>query len=310
MKSAGRPILVCEVGPRDGLQNESRLLTVAQRSELIDRLAWAGCQRIEAVSLVNPKRVPQMADAEAVMRNVHKRADTTYSALVLNLRGAQRALDCGVDRLNFAFAVTETFNQRNQGSSVKGSLATFERIVQLAAGAGLPCTATLGASFGCPFEGPVSPARVGRLASAVADFGADEVVISDTIGVGVPTQVTDLIDATRNAVGELPLGCHFHNTRNTGIANALMALQEGVELLDASVGGAGGCPFAPNATGNICTEDLVYMLDGMGYETRITLSDLIPVAQWLEDQLAHPLPGMVKAAGVDWHDTQTKAAGG
>ncbi|MPZ61288.1 MAG: hydroxymethylglutaryl-CoA lyase [Propionibacteriales bacterium] len=303
----GPGVLVCDVGPRDGLQNEDRILTAAQRADLINELADAGCPRIEAVSFVNPKRVPQMAHAEEVMERIVRSPSTTYSGLVLNIRGAERAVDCGIDRINFAFAVTETFNQRNQGSTVQESLAAFEQIAELARDADIPCTATLGASFGCPFEGPVPAARVAKLAAALANCGADELVISDTIGVGVPTQVSALTNAVRDVAENMTIGCHFHNTRNTGIANAATALAEGVRLLDASVGGAGGCPFAPKATGNICTEDLVYMLHGMGYETGIDLPNLLRVAEWLESELGHQLPGMVKQAGLNWHPASAEA---
>lgn len=293
-------VLVCEVGPRDGLQNEDRTLTPAQRAALVNRLSEAGCQRIEAVSFVAPHRVPQMAGAEAVMGLITRRPTTTYTGLVLNLRGAERAIDCGVDRLNFAFAVTETFNQRNQAATVQESLTAFGTIAELARGAGIPCTATLGASFGCPFEGEVSVAHVATLGAVLAGEGADELVVSDTIGVGVPLQVQRLSRAVREAAGDVTLGFHLHNTRNTGIANAAAALAEGVRLLDASIGGAGGCPFAPNATGNICTEDLVYLLHESGYATGIDLAALVPTARWLEERLGHELPGMIKQAGAEW----------
>lgn len=302
-------VMVCEVGPRDGLQNEDRSLAPQTRIELVNQLSSAGCERIEAVSFVHPKRVPQMAEAESVMNGITRRPGTTYSGLVLNLRGAQRAIGCGIERINFAFAVTETFNQRNQGRSTDESLNEFGQIAEMARESGVPCTATLGASFGCPFEGEVAVERVASLANAVTGVGADEIVIADTIGVGVPTQVIDLVRAVRDTVGELAIGCHFHNTRNTGIANAATALMEGVQILDASVGGAGGCPFAPRATGNIPTEDLAYMLEGMGYAVPIDLKALIGVAEWLEPELGHVLPGMVKQAGVDWHQSSAGVAG-
>lgn len=294
-------VLVCEVGPRDGLQNEERVLPPAVRAELVDRLAACGFERIEAVSFVSSKRVPQMADAEQVMHLVDRRPGTAYSGLVLNVRGAERALACGMDRINFAFVVTESFNQRNQGRTVDESVAEFERVAAAAQLAGVPCTVTLGASFGCPFEGPVPAASVAALARAVTDAGADEVVVSDTIGVAVPTQVTEVVGRVREAAGRVRLGCHLHHTRNTGIANAVAALAEGVEVLDASVGGAGGCPFAPNASGNVPTEDLLYTLQGMGYDLPVDLPRLLSVAGWLEQQLGHRLPGMVKQAGLEWH---------
>lgn len=294
-------VVVTEVGPRDGLQNEDRVLSAARRAELVDRLSACGFERIEAVSFVSPRHVPQMADAEAVMEQITRRPGTTYTCLVLNARGVERALACGVDRVNFAFVVSETFNRRNQGCGRAESLAELERVASLARDAAVPCTVTLGAAFGCPFEGPVSTDTVAALAAAAVERGADEVVLSDTIGVGVPTQVVELVQAARAAAPGVALGCHFHHTRNTGLANAVAAVGEGVGLLDASVGGAGGCPFAPKATGNIPTEDLLYLLSGMGYRTPVDLPSLLDVAAWLESELGHALPGMVKQAGLQWH---------
>lgn len=209
MDTEQNTVLVCEVGPRDGLQNEETILAPRRKVELIDQLSSCGCERIEAASFVNPDRVPQMAHAEQVMNDITRRRGTSYSGLVLNLRGAKRALDSGVDRINFAFAVTETFNQRNQGRRIAESLQDFERMAELARDAGIQCTATLGASFGCPFEGEVPVKTVGQLAHRVTVAGADEVVISDTIGVGVPTQVTALVRAVRAAAGDVRLGCLF-----------------------------------------------------------------------------------------------------
>lgn len=294
-------VLVCEVGPRDGLQNEARTLTPRRRVELVDRLSSCGFERIEAVSFVSASRVPQMAFAEEVMRGITRRAGTTYSGLALNLRGARRALDCGVDRINFAFAATETFNRRNQGRPIAESLRELADVAERARDANVPCTATLGAALGCPFEGVVSVDTVAGLAGQAARAGADEIVLADTIGVGVPSQVAALVRAARDAAGDVRLGCHLHDTRNTGIANAVAALAEGVETLDASVGGAGGCPFAPGATGNIPTEDLLYVLHGMGYQTGVGVAEVIAAAEWLEREIGHPLPGMVKRAGLDWH---------
>ena len=301
-------VTVCEVGPRDGLQNEDQVLSPQRRADLIDRLSACGFERIEAVSFVSATRVPQMAGAEAVLEHITRRPGTDYTALVLNVRGAERAVASGVDRINFAFVVTETFNRRNQGRSVAESLRDAEQIMDMARAAGIPCTVTLAASFGCPFEGPVAPGAVASLAAAAAGAGADEVVLADTIGVAVPTQVRDVVAAVRAAAGRVRLGCHFHNTRNTGLVNAVTALAEGVEILDASVGGAGGCPFAPKATGNIPSEDLLYLLQGMGYDVRVDLPRLLLVATWLEGELAHQLPGLVKQAGLTWHRTDSAAA--
>ena len=291
-------ITICEVGPRDGLQNEGKLLAVEARVELVDRLSACGLPRIEAVSFVNPRRVPQMAGAEEVLARIQRRPGTRYAGLVLNERGAERALAAGVDELHFAQTVTEMFNRRNQGASVAESAAQFERIAARARQAGVFCTATIGASFGCPFEGTVAPEAVWALAEKLYQAGAQEIVLADTIGVGVPSQVTMLIAGLRQRLGaDLPIGCHFHNTRNTGLANACAAIAAGVRSLDASVGGTGGCPFAPRATGNIPTEDLAWMLREMGYQTGVHLAELIDTALWLAEALEHQLPGMVMKAG-------------
>jgi isopropylmalate/homocitrate/citramalate synthase len=301
MRAEPTAIVVCEVGPRDGLQNEERVLSVADRVALVDRLSACRLPRIEVGSFVNTRRVPQMADTERVFDAINRRPDTAYVGLSLNVRGAERAIASGVDRLNFAFVVTETFNQRNQGRTVNESLRELRRVVSLASAAGVPTTAILGASFGCPFEGPVPPERVIELATAARSCGADEISFADTIGVAVPAQVTAVARRAREVLPHVRLGCHLHNTRNTGIANAVAALDAGITLLDASVGGAGGCPFAPRATGNIATEDLLYLLDGTGVATGVDTAALIETAQWLEQRLGHRLPGMVKDAGLDWH---------
>lgn len=295
-------VLLCEVGPRDGLQAEATVLSVDTRVDLIDRLSACGFPRIEAASFVNPARVPQMAGAEEVLARVGRRPGTEYVGLVLNTKGAHRALESSVDRLNYAFVVTETFNERNQGRTIAESLAELEQVVGAGAAAGTPTTVILASSFGCPFEGPVPRDRVLSLVDAVVARGATEIVLSDTIGVAVPTQVSVLIEATASRVPMgMRVGCHLHNTRNTGLANAASAVASGATLLDASVGGAGGCPFAPRATGNVPTEDLLYMLDGVGHRTGVQIERVIEVARWLESQLGHQLPGMVKEAGATWH---------
>lgn len=303
MSATGGPLVVCEVGPRDGLQNEERVLPVATRVALVDRLSTCGFARIEVGSFVSPRRVPQMADTEAVFAAITRRPDTTYVGLALNPRGAERAVASGVDRLSFAFVATETFNQRNQGRSVDESLRDLEEVVQIATAGGVRTTAYVGASFGCPFEGPVAPERVLDLAVRAHACGVDEVSFADTIGVAVPTQVTAVVaGAAARLPPDVRLGCHLHNTRNTGIANAVAAFNAGVSVVDASVGGAGGCPFAPKATGNIASEDLVYLLDGMGITAGVDSRAVVETAHWLEEQLGRRLPGMVKDAGVDWHE--------
>ncbi len=284
------------MGPRDGLQNEARTLEPAVRAELVNRLAAAGLVRIEAASFVNPARVPAMAGAEEVAARIERREGVAYAGLVLNERGYDRLAATGLDEARFAFASTETFNRRNQNASPDESLQAALRIVERAHADGRRATVTIGVAFGCPFEGAVDPARVLRLAERLVAGGADEIVFADTVGVGVPRQV-------RHLVGEgvglgKPVGVHLHNTRNTGFANAIAALEAGATALDASVGGLGGCPFAPRATGNICTEDLVYLLHGEGIETGVDLDTLIGVAQWLEGVIGHELPGQVYRAGA------------
>jgi len=288
---------ICDVGPRDGLQNDPKILEPETRAELVNRLAGAGLSRIEAVSFVNPARVPQMAGAEEVVGAIERRDHVVYAGLVLNEKGYDRAREAALDEVHFAFVATDTFNERNQNASVQESLETAERIVARAHEDGLRATVTIGAAFGCPFEGKVDPAHVLALAARVAVAGPDEVVFADTIGVAVPRQIREIVG---QAAAQLPcpVGVHLHNTRNTGFANAFAALEAGATLLDASVGGIGGCPFAPKATGNICTEDLVYMLHGEGIETGVDLDELISVAEWLEGVLDRQLEGQVYRAGT------------
>ena len=288
-------IELVDVGPRDGLQNEDKSLPPEVRAELCDRLADAGVPRVEAASFVNPKLVPQMAGAEEVLAKIKRRPNTSYAGLALNERGYERAVEAGVDEVRYAFPVTETFARRNQNATVEDATESAARLVERARLDGVRVSITLSAAFGCPFEGRVEPEHVLRIAKQVAEAQPDEVVLADTIGVGVPTQVRELVEGV-TALG-VTVGCHFHDTRNTGIANAVAAIESGATVLDASVGGTGGCPFAPRATGNISTEDLVYTLHGMGHDTGIDLDKLIEVAAWLSEQLAKELPGQVYKAG-------------
>jgi len=289
-------VTVCDVAPRDGLQNDPKTLPPETRADLVNRLAAAGLRRIETASFVNPVRVPQMAGAEAVVEGIEREPGVVYAGLALNEQGYDRLLATGLDEVHYAFAATDTFNLRNSNASVEDSLAAAVRIVGRARADGVRATVTIGASFGCPFEGAVDPGHVLELAGRLAASGADEVVFADTIGVGVPRQVRQLVGAGV-ALG-VPIGAHLHNTRNTGFANALAALEAGASVLDASLGGIGGCPFAPKATGNICTEDLVYLLHGEGIETGIDLDALIRIAEWLEGVLGRQLPGQVYRAGA------------
>ena len=284
-------VVICDVGPRDGLQNESAVLEPSVRAELVNRLAATGLERIEAASFVNPERVPQMAEAEEVIAGIERREGVAYAGLVLNDKGAARFAETPLDRLHFTLAATETFNQRNANASITESLATLARIET-----DRPVSVSISVSFGCPFEGAVEPETVLDIAEKAVEAGAEEVLFADTIGVAVPRQVRPLIREGVRRFTEV--GGHFHNTRNTGLANAYAAVEAGASVLDASVGGLGGCPFAPKATGNIATEDLVYLLEGEGIETGVDLDALIGVSQWLEGVLGRALPGQVYRAGT------------
>jgi (R)-citramalyl-CoA lyase len=288
-------LLVCEVGPRDGLQNESRGLEPIVRAQLCDRLAVAGLKRIEAASFVNPKLVPQMAGAEEVMAALHRKPGTTYAGLVLNEKGYERAVAAGVDEVHYAFAATDEFGRRNQNATTEEGLRAALALVARARSERMPITVTLSVAFGCPFEGPVPAERVLQIVEHLMAVPPDEICLADTIGVAVPSQVKELVGGAKRLGATV--GAHFHNTRNTGYANAVAALEEGAVSLDASVGGAGGCPFAPKATGNIATEDLVYLLRGLGVDTGINLDALIATSQWLAGHLGKELPGMVARAG-------------
>jgi hydroxymethylglutaryl-CoA lyase/(R)-citramalyl-CoA lyase len=279
-------VTLCDVGPRDGLQNEPEALPPATRAELVERLAAAGLPRIEAVSFVRDDRVPQMAGAEEVVAAVTRRGGAELSGLVLNERGYERFAATRLDRLNCTLAATESFNERNGGMSLGEAVAQVERIL---AAATVPATVTISVAFGCPFEGRVDPGVVAALA---ARFPSADVVLADTIGVATPRRVRQLVERTRAT------GFHGHNTRNTGYANALAALEGGATLLDASVGGLGGCPYAPKATGNVATEDLASLLEGEGIATGVDLDALIAVSEWLEGLLGRPLEGYLYRAGI------------
>jgi hydroxymethylglutaryl-CoA lyase/(R)-citramalyl-CoA lyase len=252
---------------------------------------------VEAASFVHPRLVPQMAGAEEVFGGLRRRDGTAFAALVLNDRGLERALAAGADEIHVAYPVTDTFAQRNQNATVEEAAAAAARIVGAAHDAGRPAMATLSVAFGCPFEGPVDPGVVVDHVRRMAAAGADEIMLADTIGVGVPRQVRRLVPAALDAAEGRPVGLHLHNTRNTGYANAEAGLESGATVLDASVGGLGGCPFAPRATGNVATEDLLYLLEGEGVETGVDLDALIAVSEWLAGVLDRPLPGLVYRAG-------------
>lgn len=288
---------IVEVGPRDGLQNEDTLLSVAQKVELIKRSVAAGARRIEAVSFVNPRLVPQMAGAEEVMAGVPRDAGASYIGLVLNRKGLERALATGVDEVNVVIPASDEFCQRNQGCSVAEMLSIYEGIAADTVGTGITVSVTVSTAFGCPFEGDTPPGRVVDIARRAAEAGADEIALADTIGVGVPRQVADLVSRVRSVTQTAALRCHFHNTRNTGYANALTAYEHGVTVLDASVGGFGGCPFAPAATGNIATEDLAYMLRRSGAHTGVDVGELARTGEWLGTALGMQPPALLGRAG-------------
>jgi len=292
-------IEIIEVSPRDGLQNEASLISTQDKLSLISQALDSGVKRIEVASFVHPKRVPQMADAEAVCDGLPDNDQVIYVGLVLNQRGLDRAMATGkIDEIGCVAVASEGFGQANQNQSIVDSVRISNQLIRLAKTAGLRAQATISVAFGCPFDGPVKQQTVVDMAKQLVESEPDEIALADTIGVAVPTQVTDLFNAVREAIGpNIPLRAHFHNTRNTGIANAYAALNCGIERLDASIGGIGGCPFAPRATGNIPTEDLVYMLNRMGVNSGVTLSNLIQTAEWLEQPLGHEVAGMVSKAG-------------
>lgn len=287
---------ILEVALRDGIQNEKTLLSTQDKAKLIEQAIDAGVRRLEVTSFVNPKKVPQMADGHELLAALPKRDDVTYIGLVLNERGFDRAIEAGVSEINFVVVASDTFNMRNQGAPTADTLKAWETISSRARGQ-VRAGVTIGASFGCPFEGEVTINRLLYVVEAAAKHDPIEIAIADSIGVAVPKDVTARIGAIRERFPEFPIRCHFHNTRNTGFANAWAAIEAGAATLDSSLGGTGGCPFAPRATGNIATEDLVYMLDRSGVETGIDADKMIAAANRLEALLGKTLPGQLMKAG-------------
>ena len=298
-----RFIQIVEVGPRDGLQNEKTVLEPAVRAEFVQRLETAGAKRIEAVSFVHPKYVPQMAGAEEVMAALPRAEGRSRIGLVLNGKGYDRALGTAVDEVNVAMSATDGFGLKNQGLSVEQQVQMLSDIVagranaEGAPGATPKLSATLSCVWGCPFDGEVSVEQASDLVARIAALGVDEIALADTIGVGDPWSVTKKVEAARKAAPDATLRLHFHDTRNTGLANAYAGVEAGVDILDASVGGIGGCPFAPGATGNIATEDLVYMLERAGFTTGYDLDRLIDTARWIGGQIGKPNPSALSRAG-------------
>lgn len=287
---------IVEVSPRDGLQNEAARLSTAAKLRLINGLAAAGLRRIEATSFVHPRLVPQMADAEAVAELL-PRGVVSWIGLVLNERGLDRAIAAGLDEVNIVVVASETFSGRNQGMTITEAIASWHRLARRARAAGLKISLTIAAAFGCPFEGEISPAAVRDVLRRCLEVAPDELALADTIGVGVPRQVRALAEVAATAAPSLALRWHFHNTRNTGYANAIAAVESGAAALDASVGGIGGCPFAPAATGNIATEDLVYLLERSGVATGVDAQRLMSVLPELAADIGHPVPGQLSRAG-------------
>ena len=302
MMTAGVAIL--EVGPRDGLQNEPELVSTEHKLGMIRRMLDAGVRRLEVASFVDPRRVPQMGDAEAVIAGLPDRADASYIGLCLNKRGVQRAIESrdgnkrGVDEAGCVVVATDSFGQRNQGQTVAQGLVETAEMLRSARGAGLKGQVTISAAFGCPFEGHVPPERVVMIAQEMAAAGAEEIALADTIGVAVPAQVSELFGRVREAIGpDLPLRAHFHDTRGMGPANAWAAFQAGVATFDSSLGGLGGCPFAPNATGNVATEELLFLFDRSSVTTDVDLDSVVAANRWFETVLGRPLASRVARAG-------------
>ena len=290
-------IQIVEVAPRDGLQADPADLSVEQKVELIERLAAAGHTRIEATSFVSPKAVPKMADGDEVMAAVPRSGGVSYSALALNQRGVERAIEAGVDEVCGVVVATETFSQANQRASVAGSVQRWRDISETARAAGVKTAVTISAVCGCPYEGRVAIEQVLDIVADLAETQPDELALADTIGAGVPTRVAALFEGARERAPGVALRGHFHNTRNTALANIAAAIDTGVRVFDSSLGGVGGCPFAPKATGNVATEDVVYLVHEMGYDTGLDLGALIDTTAWLETQLGHGVPSLVAKAG-------------
>ena len=292
-----RTIELVEVGPRDGLQNEAQLVSATDKVELIRRCIAAGARRIEVASFVNPRKVPQMADAEAVVAVLGAVDGVTRIGLVLNLRGAARALACGIDQLGAVAVASDQFGMRNQGQDSAQSVEEARRIIALAKAAGRSAQVTIATAFGCPFQGEIDPAHVVAMARRLAGAGPAEIALADTIGVAVPAAVTALVGAVRAAIAPLPVRVHFHDTRNTGIANVWAAVAAGAATVDAALGGLGGCPFAPGAAGNVATEDVAYLLERSGVETGLDLAQLLDASRWLAGMIGKPLPASLARAG-------------
>ncbi len=297
-------IELVEVGPRDGLQNEPDIISTRSKLELIERMLGYGARRLEVASFVHPKRVPQMADAEDVIAGLPDRADVTYIGLALNKRGMMRGIATreggkrGIDQIGCVLVASDTFGQKNQGQTISEGIAENRDMIRFAKAEGMRAQITISAAFGCPFEGEVKPETVLQITEEMAAEAPEEIALADTIGVGTPARVSDLFGKLGELLGgRIPMRAHFHNTRGTGIANAWAAYQAGVRIFDASLGGLGGCPFAPKATGNIATEDLIYMMEHSGIDSGVDLEAAITTNHWFAEKLGRQLPSMVARAG-------------
>jgi hydroxymethylglutaryl-CoA lyase len=293
-----KSITLVEVGPRDGLQSEPEILSTDIKALFIEKAIDAGARRLEVASFVHPKRVPQMADAEALLERLPDLDDVSYIGLIMNERGLDRALETKVNEIGMVVLSTDSYNRKNQGVDIDQSVRAWNEISKRAKQNGLRANVMISSAFGCPYEGEVKVESIVELAKRLIEADPAELGIADSIGVAVPNQVTELLGRVRDVIGDLPLRCHFHNTRNTGLANAQAAVESGVTYLDASIGGIGGCPFAPAATGNIPTDDLLYMLDRSGIETGVSLDKIIEISRWLEQELGRGVPSLLPKAGV------------
>ena len=291
-------VSICEVGPRDGLQSEPELLSTEVKKEFITRSINAGIKHIEVTSFVDPKRVPQMADAEALVSSLPTHDDVSYIGLIMNQRGFERARDCGIREVGMVIVSTDTYNLKNQGVVTQQSIDNWLEISEAAKSSGIRTNVLIACSFGCPYEGEVDPEHIAKIAEKVLDGKPNIIGLADSVGVAVPNQIKNTFSLLKELAPDIPLRTHLHNTRNTGLANAAAAIDAGVTIVDASTGGIGGCPFAPKATGNIPTDDLLYMLNRSGIETGVDLGKIVNNSEWLESQLGRAVPAMVPKAGI------------
>ena len=291
-------ISILEVGPRDGLQSEPEILPTEVKKEFITRTIDAGIKQIEVTSFVHPKKVPQMADAEKLVESLPENDDVTYIGLIMNQRGFERARDCGIDEVGMVIVSTDTYNMKNQNVVTQESIDNWLSIAAEAKSAGIRTSVVIACSFGCPYEGEIDPEHIASIAEQILEGKPDVLGLADSVGVAVPSQIKKTFSLIKELAPSIPLRTHLHNTRNTGLANAAAAVEAGVSIIDASTGGIGGCPFAPRATGNIPTDDLLYMLDRSGIETGVDLRQVVKTTDWLEEQLGRAVPAMVPKAGI------------